>query len=323
MTFLLLGLGLALLLAGGEALVRGSVAAAHKLGVSPMVAGLVLVGFGTSSPELVTSLTAALQDAPGISVGNIVGSNIANILLILGVTALLFPVAVEGDAFRRDGTVMAVATVALVAIVLVGFASRPLGIALIAALIVYVVYTYRVERANPSPADAVYTEEAAEKGTPGLGLWSGLALALVGLVGVVAGADLLVDAAVAIARAAGVSETVIGLTIVALGTSLPELATAVVAGLKRHTEVAFGNVVGSNIFNILFILGTTATVQPIPIPPEIVRLDIWVMVAATVLMLVMVRSGWRVTRLEGALLLSGYGLYIGVLALWNLAGAGA
>ncbi len=321
MTFLMLALGLALLLAGGEGLVRGAVATASRLGISPMVAGLVLVGFGTSAPELVTSLTAALTGAPAIAVGNVVGSNIANILLILGITAVLFPIAVDRAAFRRDGSVMFVATLILVVIALVGFVSRPVGLVLLAAVIAYVVYTYLAERSDPGAADGVYDEEAREKGLPSMGLWAGLAVAGLGLVGVVVGADLLVDSAVVLARAAGISEAVIGLTLVALGTSLPELATAVVAGLRRHSEVAFGNVVGSNIFNILFILGTTATVQPIPIPAEIVRLDIWVVLAATLAMLVFVRTGWRLSRAEGAALLVAYVAYLGLLAILNLPAA--
>jgi len=323
MTFLLLAVGLLLLLGGGEALVRGAVAIARRLGVSPVVAGLVLVGFGTSSPELVTSLTAATGGAPGIAVGNVVGSNICNILLILGVTAALFPVDIDRRAFARDGTVMALATLAAVAIVLIGAVDRWTGLALVVAVVVYVVLTYRAERRAHSPAEAVYAEEADAKSTASLGLTGGLALAGAGLVAVVLGADLLVDAATSLARAAGVSEAIIGLTVVALGTSLPELATAVMAGLKRQSEVAFGNVVGSNIFNILFILGATAVVEPLSIPAEIVRLDVWVMLAATAAMVAMVCSGFRVNRLEGAALLVGYAVYIGVLARLNLpAGAG-
>jgi len=318
MTFVLLTAGLALLLLGGEALVRGAVAAAHRLGVSPVVAGLVLVGFGTSAPELVTSVTATLNDAPALAVGNVVGSNICNILLILGVTAALFPVDIDRRAFARDGTVLALATAAAVAVVLVGHIGRPVGLALVAAVVVYVVLTYRHERRTHSPAETVYAEEAEVKSGGALGLWTGLGLALAGTVGVITGADLLVDAATILARAAGVSEAVIGLTIVALGTSLPELATAVMAGLKRQSEVAFGNVIGSNIFNILFILGATAGVRPLTIPAEIVRLDVWVMLAATAAMFWMVRSGFRVSRREGAVLLAGYALYIGWLARTSL-----
>ncbi|MFP4126292.1 MAG: calcium/sodium antiporter [Alphaproteobacteria bacterium] len=318
MTLVLLAAGLVLLLGGGEALVRGAVAVAHRLGVSPVVAGLVLVGFGTSSPELVTSLTAALSGAPAIAVGNVVGSNICNILLILGVTALLFPVDIDRRAFARDGTMLALATAAGIGVALMGVVPRAVGLALVAAVVAYVVYTYRQERRVHSPAEAVYSEEAALLTSPSLGLWGGLAMALAGLIAVVVGADLLVDAATTLARAAGVSEAVIGLTIVALGTSLPELATAVMAGLKKQPEVAFGNVVGSNIFNILFILGTTATVQPIAVPAEIVRFDIWVMLAATAAMFLVVRTGFRVTRREGVALLLGYAAYIGVLAQTSL-----
>jgi len=318
MTLVWLAAGLLLLLGGGEALVRGAVATAGRLGVSPVVAGLVLVGFGTSSPELVTSLTAALADAPAIAVGNVVGSNICNILLILGVTAALFPVDIDRRAFARDGTVMALATAAGIGVVLMGVVSRPVGLMLVVAVVVYVVYTYLEERRSHSPAEAVYSEEAELMTSASLGLWGGLAMALAGLVGVVVGADLLVDAATTLARAAGVSEAVIGLTIVALGTSLPELATAVMAGLKKQSEVAFGNVVGSNIFNILFILGTTAVVQPIAVPAEIARFDIWVMLAATAAMFLVVRTGFRVTRREGVALLVAYAAYIGFLAQTNL-----
>ncbi len=321
MTLFFLALGLALLLAGGEGLVRGSVAAARAIGMSPVVAGLVLVGFGTSSPELVTCLTAALQGAPGLAVGNVVGSNICNILLILGITAVLFPVAVDAPAFRRDGTVMLAATIVLVGLVLVGVVPRWAGLLLVAAIVLYIVYTYRTETSNPSAAEAVYTEEIEVKTQAGLSLTGGLALAAAGLGAVILGADLLVDSAVALAVAAGVSDTLIGLTVVAVGTSLPELATAIVAGVRRHPEVAFGNVVGSNIFNVLFILGTTAVVQPITIPPEVARFDIWVVLAATLLMVAFVRSGWRVSRREGALLLVGYAAYLGALAAWNLPGA--
>ncbi len=303
--------GLALLLVGGEFLVRGAVATAARLGVSPLLAGLVIVGFGTSTPELVTSVNAALVGAPGIAVGNVVGSNIANLLLILGLGALLFPLPVEAAAFRRDGAVLALATAIGVGVVLWGELTRPVGAVLVACLLAYVVTTYVLEKRRHTPAEKVYLEEAELKATPGLGLVPALLLAALGLVGVVVGADWLVSAAVDVARALGVTETVIGLTLVAVGTSLPELATAIVAGLRRQTEVAIGNVIGSNIFNILFILGTTALVQPIPIPPEIARFDVWAMVAATALTLFLVRTGWRVTRLEGALLLAAYGAYLG------------
>ena len=310
MTLALVAAGLALLLVGGEFLVRGAVATANRLGVSPLLAGLVIVGFGTSTPELVTSVNAALIGAPGIAVGNVVGSNIANLLLILGIGALLFPVPVDARAFRRDGSILAAVTILGAAVALWGFVDRAIGLALVLTLLAYVVLTYVLEKRRHTPAEKVYVEEAELKATPGLGLWPALGLAGLGLVGVVVGADWLVRGAVDVARAAGLSETLIGLTLVAIGTSLPELATTVVAGLRRQTEVAIGNVIGSNIFNLLFILGTTALVKPIPIPPEIAAFDVWAMLAATALALFLIRTGWRVTRLEGALLLGCYALYL-------------
>lgn len=319
-TIILLVAGLGLLLVGGELLVRGAVAAAARLGASPLLAGLVIVGFGTSTPELVTSVNAALVDAPGIAVGNVVGSNIANLLLILGVSALLFPVAVDGQAFARDGSVLAAATLVCVGVVLWGALERPVGVLLVALLLTYVVVTYTIEQRRHTSAEKIYAEGVALKETRGLGLTPALGLAAMGLVGVVVGAEWLVRAAVEVARGVGISETVIGLTLVAVGTSLPELATAIVAGLRRHGEVAIGNVIGSNIFNILFILGATALVKPIPIPPEIAAFDVWAMVAATALAIVLVRTGWRVTRTEGAVLLAGYTLYLG-LVFRNGAGA--
>ncbi|MEO1091733.1 MAG: calcium/sodium antiporter [Pseudomonadota bacterium] len=315
MMLLALIAGFALLLAGGEFLVRGAVGTAARLGVSPVVAGLVIVGFGTSTPELMTSLTAAFAGSPGIAVGNVVGSNICNILLILGITATLFPVAIDPGPFRRDGSVLFVVTAAAVAVIAFGDLTRALGITFVAALLVYVVYTYLVERARHTEAEAVYEGEADLKSTPGLSLWAALGVAAAGLAGVLIGADLLVDSAIHLARAAGVSETIVGLTVVALGTSLPELATAVVAGLRKQTDVAVGNVIGSNIFNVLFILGTTATIKPIPVPPELIHFDVWVMVAATLTMLLFVRTGWRVSRREGALLLLGYVAYVGFAAM--------
>ncbi|TVQ32787.1 MAG: sodium:calcium antiporter [Geminicoccaceae bacterium] len=305
--------GLALLLVGGEFLVRGAVAVATRLGVSRLLAGLVIVGFGTSTPELMTSINAALSGSPGIAVGNVVGSNIANLFLILGIAALLFPVPVEAAAFRRDGTVLAVVTAIGLGVLLLGHIDRLIGAALILGIIAYVVTTYVLERRRHTLAERIYVEEAELKTSESLGLAAGLGLSLAGLVGVVVGADWLVKGAVEIAAAAGVSETVIGLTLVAIGTSLPELATVIVAGLRRQTDIAIGNVIGSNIFNILFILGATALVQPIPVPLEIIAFDAWAMAVATGLTLFLIRTGWQVTRFEGGLLLASYGIYLWIV----------
>jgi cation:H+ antiporter len=315
MVWLTLFAGLVLLLAGGEALVRGSVSVASRLGVSRLLIGLTLVGFGTSMPELVASLQAALAGAPGIAVGNIVGSNIANILLILGVSALILPIPVAQAAFRRDGSVLALVSLAMLAVVLAGTLSRSAGVILLVLLIAYTVGTYLAERRG-GPASAVHDGEADLVDIPGLSLAAGLALSVAGIAGVVYGAGLLVDAAVQIASAAGLSEAVIGLTLVAIGTSLPELVTSVTAALRRQGELAFGNVIGSNIFNILGIGGVTALVAPIPVPPQIAGLDIWVMLAATLAMSVAAITGARISRREGGAFLLAYAAYLAFLLLF-------
>ncbi|MGE0255757.1 MAG: calcium/sodium antiporter [Alphaproteobacteria bacterium] len=310
LTWLELAAGLVLLLGGGEFLVRGSVAVATRLGVSPLLIGLTLVGFGTSTPELVASVEAALIGAPGIAVGNVVGSNIANVLLIMGVAAVLLPMATTRAAFTRDGAVLVGATLVMVGIVLGGSLERWGGAVLLVLLAAYSGYAYLTERGG-GPAAELHAAEVAEVAVPRtLSLGAAAALALGGIAGVVLGASLLVDSAIVIARDLGLSEAVIGLTLVAVGTSLPELATAVMAALRRHGDVALGNVVGSNIFNILGIAGVTALVKPIPIPAEIVRFDVWVMLAAALLLVVFAVSGWRITRREGAVLLAGYVAYL-------------
>jgi cation:H+ antiporter len=318
MTWLYILAGLALLVVGGEVLVRGAVGAARLIGISPLMIGLTLVGFGTSTPELVTSVVAALQESPGIAVGNVVGSNVANLLLILGATAVVFPLAVTPAAFRRDGLALAGSTLACLAAVLWGYMDRWLGLLFVALLVAYVVWAYRSERAAPD-AEAEMHEHVAEDapGAPG-GLAALIVLALLGIAATVAGARLLVGGAIDLARDVGISETVIGLTIVAVGTSLPELVACIVAALRRHSDVALGNVIGSNIYNVLGILGITAAVHPIAIPAEIARLDIWVLVAANLLVFLFLRTGWTFHRWEGAVFVLLYGLYVGYLVLGAL-----
>ena len=314
--------GLVLLLIGGEALVRGASALAARLGVSPLLIGLTVVGFGTSTPELVTSLQAAFAGSPGIAVGNVVGSNIANVLLILGLSALMMPFAVGRRGFRRDGPAIVAATLACVAVVLWEDLSRVAGAALIAGLAVYLVVAWLSERTvtaapGPAPASASASASVAEPeptGIPSMPLGLALLWAAGGIVVTVLGARLLVGAAIDLAALWGVPDEVVGLSIVAVGTSLPELATSIIAALRRQGEIAFGNVVGSNLYNILGILGITALVKPIPIPPQIAAVDIWVMLGTTVLLVVVAATGWRVTRGEGAVLLSGYVAYVVWLA---------
>ena len=305
-----LAIGLVLLLGGGEALVRGSVAAASRLGVSKLLIGLTLVGFGTSMPELVASLQAALAGSPGVAVGNVVGSNIANILLILGVSTVILPIATTREAFRRDGTILIAASLLLVAVALGGSLGRGVGSAFLLLLVAYTVFSYFSETRGGGAAADLHAAEADEVAAPGMSLPVGVGLALAGIVAIVFGASLLVGAAIEIAREVGISEAVIGLTMVAIGTSLPELATSVVAAIRRHGDVAFGNIVGSNVFNILGIAGITAVVTPIEIPGQIVVFDIWVMLAAAVLLVIFAVTGWRVSRREGAVFLAAYALYL-------------
>lgn len=319
MLALTLLLGLVLLVLGGDVFVRGAVATAERLGVPTLVIGLTLVGFGTSLPELATSVDAALRDAPGIAVGNVVGSNIANILLILGAAAVMRPVVVGKAAFRRDGTVVFLSTVAAIAAMAWGEIDRAVGGVFVAAVLGYVAWCYLSEAGEPKPAPAgADVPPKADIPAPAESRPTSLPVALgsavVGLALVLFGARLLVDGAITLATLLGISETVVGLTVVAVGTSLPELATTVAAALKRETDVAFGNVLGSNIFNVLFILGATGLVTPIAIPPEIMRVDVWVMLAATLILLLVALTGTRITRWEGTLMLAGYGGYMGYLA---------
>jgi cation:H+ antiporter len=272
------------------------------------------VGFGTSTPELVTSIEAALVGSPGIAVGNVVGSNIANILLILGVAAVIGPIACDPAAFRRDGTVLALSAVIGGALILWGEVGRLAGLVLIALLVLYTVVTLVRERRRPDAAAAVYQQEADFIDGKRVNLGLAIGLAAAGIGGTIFGAQLLIDGATSLARALGVAEEIIGLTLVAVGTSLPELATSVMAALRRQADVAFGNVVGSNIYNILFILGATALVEPLAVPARIAAQDLWVMLGATALMAVFAMTDRRIVRWEGGVFLALYAGYIGWLA---------
>jgi cation:H+ antiporter len=310
MTYLQLVLGLLLLLAGGDFLVRGSVGVARALGVSPLFIGLTLVGFGTSAPELVASLIAALRESPGIAVGNVVGSNIANILLILGLAAIAAPLPVSRQAFHRDAIALAVSTAVAAGVIEAGGLGRPAGLAMILLLIAYVTFTYRAERRRPDAESELHEQEAAQYASPPHGVLRPLAVAVAALGGVVFGARLLVDAAIALSSELGVSDAVIGLTVVAVGTSLPELAVSVLAALRGQGAVAVGNVVGSNIYNALFILGTTAAVHPISTPRQIAGFDVWVLLAVTAVLLAFMLRGARIGRVAGVAMLAGYAAYV-------------
>ncbi len=303
--------GLAGLIVGGDLLVRGAVSVAQAMHISPMVIGLTLVGFGTSSPELVTSLQAAFSGSPGIAIGNIVGSNIGNLLLILGLAALLHPVVVDPAALRRDGGVMLAATLLCTAAVLWGTLGRGTGAVLVVLLGLYLGFTILRERRSATPAAALYAAEAdLLPGPAPTRLMRSALIALAGLAITILGARFLVSGAVGLAAAAGISETVIGLTIVAIGTSTPELVTTLIAMRKGQGDVAFGNIIGSNIFNILGILGLTALIHPLDVPQQVIGFDIWAMLAATIVLAIFATTGRRIDRREGAILLAAYAAYL-------------
>jgi cation:H+ antiporter len=302
--------GILFLALGGDILVRGAATVARSLQLSRLLIGVTLVSFGTSMPELVTSVRAALLDSPGIAVGNVVGSNTANVLLVLGAAALIYPVATPRNTLRRDGVMLVLATAVCIAVVYFGRLDRPIGAALVGLLFVYFVYRYMQERRTPELQDGA---EAGDQGRKPANLWVGLFLAVVGVAMVVIGARWLVDSSIDFARQYNISETIIGLTIVAIGTSLPELITSVVAAIKRESGIALGNVLGSNIQNILGILGITAVVKPIDVPAEIINFDIWVMTGATVALLVFAATNRRFSRPEGLVCLVAFAAYMGYL----------
>ncbi len=301
MDYLYVALGLIGLFFGGDALVRGAVGFARRMAISPLLIGLTVVGFGTSTPELLVSVDAALGGVPDVALGNVIGSNIANVLLIVGATALIWPITVAGATLRRDTCVMVAASLALAAIFALGDVGRLAGAVLIAELAGYLVWAY------VQPGDAAPDEADLPPPMPVLRALLWLAG---GLVALLFGAQFLVDGAVAIARDAGLSEAFIGLTIVAVGTSLPELATSVVAAFRRQSAIAIGNVVGSNIFNILGILGVTAVITPIPVAPRFVGFDVPVMIAASLLLTALLLMRAKIGRVIGALMLAGYAGYI-------------
>jgi cation:H+ antiporter len=296
--------GLLCLFVGGELLVRGAVAAARRFGVPPLVIGLTIVGFGTSTPELLVALQAALGGAPDIAVGNVVGSNISNVLLILGLTAIAGAVPMAWPNLRNDMAAMLGAT-AVLWLVLLGDSVRRLeGLFLVACLAAYLWATVR--RSAPAPTHAAGERPAL---APALLAMGG------GLAGLLFGADRLVFSATEIARAFGLSEAVIGLTIVAVGTSLPELATSLIAAIRGNPAIAVGNVIGSNIFNILGILGLTAVVRPIPVDPRFAGIDMAMAMGAALVVVALSFLHDRISRRAGAAFLAAYAAYTVLLAL--------
>ncbi len=299
---------------GAEGLVRGASSLAIRLGISPLVVGLTVVAFATSSPELVVSIKAAIEGNPGIVMGNVVGSNICNIALILGVAAMISPMSVKSQVIKREIPIMIIVSVILLLILLDDTITRVEGVFLVIGIITYIILGYKYSIKEKDNEEVIKEFEEIIPKSP-YKVWQSLVLMLVGLGLLVFGSNLFVDGAVAIAEKFGVSQAVIGLTIVALGTSLPELTTSIVASFKNENDIAIGNAVGSNVFNILSILGISSLISPIS-KSGITMVDLSIMMFFTILILPLSKTKFTLRRWEGALLFCGYVAYVIYLVIY-------
>ncbi len=313
--------GLAFLIGGAQLLVSSGVQIAQRLGISPLLIGL-LIGFGTSTPELVTSVSGSLAGAPGVALGNIVGANIANLLLVLGACALITPIHVDSRSLKFDGAVVFTAILVFTLLSIAAPLSRPVGAAYLCLLALYIFRSIQIERRKPKDHTAPYERgEAAAEMIPVSSVlragWVNIVFSLSQMIGgivlVVLGAQWLVDAAVDMARAFNVSESVIGLTVVAIGTTLPELVTSIAATLRKSTDVALGNVFGSCIYNVFGIAGVTGLIAPTVYPQTIAYTGNPIMVAVAALVIGLAWTGFRISRREGAVMLTLYFSYVAVI----------
>jgi len=308
--------GLLLLFLGGEGLIKGAVSLARNFGLSRLMVSAVVVGFGTSMPEMTVSVGAALKGASDIAIGNVVGSNIANILLIIGLASVLYPITIVVNAVKRDTFVMLGANLVLCGLALTGIISFWAGVLMFIALIGYIALSYHQDKKR-SAITIQHIEQDVES-EPQLKPFKASVYSLVGLGLLIGGAYMVVEGAVSIAIGFGISEAVIGLTIVAVGTSLPELATALVAAYRRHSDVIIGNILGSSIFNILAILGVTAMISPIPVATQFARYDVWVMLGVAVFLSIYLLRGLTIGRVSGLAMLLAYCGY----TVWLYVGTG-
>lgn len=310
MEWLLAGLGLLILLLAGDALVRGAVNLALRLGIPALIVSLTIVAFGTSAPELLISIQAVLKNVPGIAIGNVVGSNTANILLVLGFPAILAVLHTSSCDSRKSYRQMIVASVIFIALAFRGVFDWISGVILLTILFYILSHAVLDAKAHRKNGCKTNDEEEPEGADPDMPWWKIVIFLALGLIGLPLGADLLIDSAEIIARRYGVSESVIGLTLVALGTSLPELATTTMAALRRQADVAIGNVIGSNMFNLLAIIGIASLVGPLPVDPEFLEFDLWVMLGASILLVPFVYFRKDINRVWGIALTVLYVTYI-------------
>ena len=305
-SILILLAGFALLYFGGDYLVKGSQTLALQLGVTPLLVGLTVVAFGTSSPEMAVSIKAGMSGVGDVALGNVVGSNIFNILGILGLAALIQPMTVKAQIIKIDMPITIAVSLLLCFLLRDGVLSGLEGVGLFIGIVIYVIFSIKLAKKEKQEVQEEFAEGIQDDHKP---LWMNLTFIVGGLVALVFGGSFFVDGSVAIARSVGVTEAVIGLTIVAIGTSMPELATSLIASAKKEGDIAIGNVVGSNIFNILSILGITAMLQPLAMG-NITWVDMGVMVVAAVVLLPFMWTGFRIERWEGGVMLAGYVAYV-------------
>ncbi|MCA9364425.1 MAG: calcium/sodium antiporter [Candidatus Moranbacteria bacterium] len=309
--------GLAILIGGAEVMVRGSASIARKMGISPLVVGLTIVAFGTSAPELIVNILAAMQGNTDLAIGNVIGSNISNILLILGIAALVAPLAVQKSTVWKE---IPLALLAAVIVLFIGNDSiidgvnfnaitRTDGLMLVSIFAIFIYYTFGIAKNNSKKDDddvKIYPNSRA------------IVFIIIGIIGLFFGGKILVDNAITLAQAAGLSDALIGLTVVAIGTSLPELVTSVIAAMKKQADIAVGNIVGSNIFNVLWILGASSLITKLPFNEKLNQ-DVMMNIAATIMLFTFMFIGTRhkIDRWNGALFLGMYIVYIGAIIFRN------
>ena len=318
MPWIMVALGLVILLLAGDALVKGAVNLSLRLGIPALIVSLTVVAFGTSAPELLISVNAVLNDKAGLALGNVVGSNTANVLLVLGIPAILSVLHTSGCKCGKSYLQMLGASVLFIALAFRGSFDWIAGLILLAALALMLsdalrdALSHRRNAAIKALSEADFIEDV-EGADPDMPWWQIVTFLLLGLVGLPLGADILVDNASILAMRYGISEAAIGLTLVALGTSLPELATTVMAALRKQADVALGNVIGSNMFNLLAIIGITALVGEVPVNAEFLSFDLWVMLAASLILIPFVFLGRDIGKVWGILLTSAYVGYVAIV----------
>lgn len=317
MAILLLVAGMVLLATAGDSLVRGSIAAAQRMHIPPIIIGLTVVAFGTSAPEMIVSIEAALNNAPGLAIGNVVGSNIANNLLVLGVPAILMPVILTETGIRRSATFLTAVSLLFIVFIADGTIARMEGLSLFALLAVYLTYSgiEATRTRKKRKQNGIIDELGDDK------LSTGWILSFIGfgIVGLGIGGKLTTEGALGVAEMLGVESSAVGLTIVALGTSLPELAASASAAMRKQSAVIIGNVIGSSIFNILGIAGLTAMIVPLKVPATIIEFDVWIMLGATILLLPAVFIARKIHRISGLVMILAYAAYI-VMVFRNIGG---